>query len=111
MERLFGIFTVFLMVLGLNGCDTMTSEPYIYDAKEFNREAPNFGQEIHDRDSVSICYSRYGTTPEAVRKMAEAECDRFGKTAVFRSQDFLTCPVTTPARATYLCRDPQAATP
>ncbi len=111
MGRLSVSIAAILLVLATGACGVVSDEPYIYKANEFNRDAANFGEELTDRDSVAICYRKRGTTPETVRSMAETECGRFEKVAVFNSQDLLTCPIGTPVRATFLCVDPQTATP
>lgn len=96
-----------IMLLGLAGCSA--SAPYIYVKREFDRERPDFGEELKDRKEVSICYSKRGTTPETVRQMAETECEKFGRVAVFKEQEILACPVATPIKATYLCNKPRPA--
>ena len=90
-----------LVAPALVGCGN--TPPYIYNKDEFNREAVGFGQEPEDRDTVYICYSKRSTTPEAVRKMAQDECAKYDKVAVYRKQDILYCPVMTPARALFDC--------
>lgn len=97
--------TLFLAIpLLLAGCGM--AEPYVYQSAEFNREREGFGKALTDRDSVSICYTKRGTTAVYVRELAEKECAAFGKKAVFQSQDFLECPFATPARATFSCVKP-----
>lgn len=81
-------------------------EPYIYNAQEFNRDDPNFAKKLTDRQSVEICYTKQTTTPEALLNLAGLACGEFGKKAVIRSQDMLTCPILTPSRATFSCVAP-----
>ncbi len=81
--------------------------PHVHDPDEFNRESEDFGTEPTTIYRVDICYNTYGTTPAEVRRMAQAECARFNKVAIFVGQDVLHCPMITPARATYSCKPPQ----
>ena len=80
--------------------------PYVYDSDEFARDAPGFGKPPEDLDSVAICYATSGTTPQALRDLAGAECARFGKVAAFEGQDYLYCPLLTPTRARFACVRP-----
>lgn len=81
-------------------------EPYIYNADEFNRESPNFAKEIKDRSMVQICYNKKTTTPAKIRSMAEVECARFGKRALFKKHIPLECSLTAPALAEFYCLAP-----
>ncbi len=109
MGRRFILFALLLPLLApiLGGCGN--TPPYIFKDDEFDREDPDFAKEPKDRSSVYICYSKRGTTPADVRKMAEAECARYDKVAVFESQDILYCPLMTPARAKFACVPKQPA--
>ncbi|MDP6173950.1 MAG: hypothetical protein QGF09_07290, partial [Rhodospirillales bacterium] len=78
-------------------------DPYIFDKDEFNRKSANFGRELKDRSLVQVCYNSQSTTPQFMLQMANVECAKFGKRAVFRDQDLLECPLTTPARANFSC--------
>jgi len=90
--------------LGAGGCQW--TAPYVYNSSEFDRNAVGFGKEIEDRDAVSICYNSRGTTAAAVAKMAADECGKFGKVARYEGQDYLECPIMTPARVTFSCVEP-----
>ena len=76
---------------------------YVFKDDEFNRDSPNFNKEPTDRDSVQICYSNRSTTVDELLQLAEKECAIYGKTARFQFHEFFQCPLTTPARATFLC--------
>jgi len=79
-------------------------EPYVYEPGEFNRELRTFNKDPEDRTSVSICYNRRTTTPEALIEMAQAECGKYNKTAVFNRHGVtLICPFATPAQAIFFC--------
>ncbi len=85
----------------LGGCSA--AGPYVYREAEFNRAAPAFGQSPKDRGEVTICYSSQGAQPPDILALAEAACVKFGKTAVFASQDWRTCPLVTPVAANFRC--------
>ncbi len=103
-SKAFLAIAVATLALGAGGCQWTT--PYIYKESEFNRTSASFNRELEDRDEVQICYNKRGTTPEALAKMAKDECAKFDKTARFVSNDYLTCPMTTPVRATFSCVTP-----
>lgn len=100
------ILTCFLI---LGGCGI--AEPYVYKDSEFNRDRADFGKEPEDLNEVSICYNKRSTTAAAVRQLAEAECAKYKKVAVFRSHDLLECSLVTPARAIFVCQGPGNADP
>lgn len=79
------------------------TDPYVYDTQEFNRDAAEFGKELEDRTTVSICYNKRTTTPQQVLELAQNECGRFQKVAFFNGQDRLECPLFTPALAKFFC--------
>lgn len=110
MNNLHAVRLLFLslaMSLGLSACG---AQPYVYDGGEFNRSTPDFGKDQTDISSVTICYSESGATPQDIRVLAINECARFGKTAKFLKQDFLTCPLSTPAAAHFSCESEQPKT-
>jgi hypothetical protein len=92
-----------LVAVAVGAC---ASPPYIHDEAAYNRAHSDFGKPRTDRTEVTVCYARNATTADEVAALADAECRRFGKTAVPRSQDFVTCPLATPAAANFDCRDP-----
>jgi hypothetical protein len=91
----------FGLLLLAGGCAT---EPYVYTSQEFNRTRKDFGRDPTDIRSLVICYSSQSTTPEAVTKLAEAECGKFKKRAVFAKQEVYECPLLTPVSASYACQ-------
>ena len=100
--RIFGALFGVLLLLG--AC--VTQEPYVLNANEFNRESPNFAKEIKDRNNVEICYNKKSTTPARILAMAEIECAKFGKRAVFKLQKTLSCSIAAPALAEFYCLAP-----
>lgn len=96
-------FTVVLFgaILVLGAC--VTKEPYVHNAGEFNRDSPNFAQGIKDRSSVEICYNKKSTTPAKILAVADIECAKFGKRAVFKRHNTLTCSIAAPAQAVFYC--------
>lgn len=97
-----GVTFSVLSTLMLMSCSS--NAPYIYDANEFDRESAKYGKDIIDRSNVTICYDTSGTTPAIITQMANSECQKFGKTALFSHQSYQTCPLLTPAAATYICK-------
>jgi hypothetical protein len=79
------------------------AEPFVFISGEFDRGRADFGREPTDIEFVDICYNRYAITPEALREMAEGKCAAFDKKAVYRGQDYFTCPLFLPARARFDC--------
>ncbi len=94
---------IVLASLGPAAFGCAETEPYLYNATEFDREALDFGKEPENIRSVEICYSKHSTTAQELREMANARCGEFGKVARFQSQDYLQCPLFTPARAFFAC--------
>lgn len=92
------------LILSAGGC--AWAEPYVFDSQEFNRDAPNFGKELTDRSSVSVCYSRRGATPREVLDLAQTECGKFQKVARFTGQERLACPLVAPVKANFECVKP-----
>jgi len=106
-RALFSPLVVIVLAGGVTACGAV---PYVLDADEFNRSAPEFGKDVTDISDVTICYSRSNTTPDAVRGLAEKQCATFGKTSRFVDQDYLSCPMATPVAANFLCDAPKAST-
>ncbi len=91
-----------LLLLGLlGGCSAPGA--YVHRAGEFNRAATGFGQPPKDIKDVTVCYSSWRAEPQDILALAQAECVTFGKTAVFTSQDWRTCPLATPVAAKFSC--------
>ncbi len=78
-------------------------EPYVHDADKFHRYAVGFGEDPTDISEVTICYSGYESQAADIVKLAMTTCAKFGKTARFESQDYLSCPLVTPVSANYIC--------
>ncbi len=101
------LFLVILLVLG--ACSG--PPPYVHKAREFDRNASNFGQDPKDIENVTVCYAKSGTTPAEVRKTAQDECAKFNKEVRFLKQDYSTCPLSAPVSAFFECYIPQPAYP
>lgn len=56
------------------------------------------------RETVAVCYNALTTTPAAVRAVAEQECAKQKKHAVFIRQTEASCRLLLPAHAYYACR-------
>jgi hypothetical protein len=92
----------FVAVLGACG----ETRPYVYKTDEFDREADTFNKAPEDRDSVTICYNKLGTTPEIVFELATTECGKYAKRARRTHQNFGDCPMATPVEAHFACEKP-----
>ena len=101
LRRVLPVIVVASLGLAAFGC--AETDPYVYTASEFDRDEPGFGKEPTNIAKVEICYSKHSTTVQALGELANARCGEFGKVARFKSQDYLECPLFTPARATFAC--------
>lgn len=90
------------LVLGLafSGC---ASAPFVDGRREAGQIAP-VGMSTPDR--VAICYSSRGTTPRAVIALAQTECAKTNRNAVFDTQDEMRCALLAPTRAFFRCVGP-----
>ncbi len=104
-RRLFSGLAVGGAMLALGACAQF--EPYVYDANEFNREAPGFGREPTDIRKVEVCYNRSAATPEQILDLAQEACGKFGKEARFAYHRHLECPLMTPILAHFECVGPE----
>ncbi len=92
-----------LLCLSLALAACSRSEPYVHRPDEFNRENPSFGPGPKDILKVTICTSERGPPSQTVLEMAGAECAKFSKTAVFASQDYMSCPLLSPVATRFEC--------
>ena len=83
-----------------------SSDPYIFDAHEFNRGSLNFDKISKDLKSLKICHKKGVTERKQIIKIAQQKCSEYGKIARFEKQDFLHCPILTPSGAMFLCEKP-----
>lgn len=95
----------FVLLAGVGAAVAACSPPapYAYKEFEFNRELPTFGEPAATAAGIQICYNKLSTTPEALQRMAADHCASLGKAARFAGQDYLECPLLTPARAAFDC--------
>ena len=98
------VLALMLAAAAAEGCTP--APPYVYKKAEFDRGQRMFGREPTDIKSVTVCYGSWKTTPDEVTAVAEAECGKFGKVAVFTRQDYQICPLVTPVAAYYYCDTP-----
>jgi len=101
LRRIIPLIMAIWLPLLVVGCSRF--QPFVLKTGEFNRESPNFAKKATDIDSVTICYNKYGTTPQAVLDMAHEKCSEFKKTPRFSRQDYLRCPLFTPVGADFAC--------
>jgi hypothetical protein len=92
-----GLAAVVLAVLA--GCSA--PEPFVFKDAEFNRRI--IGRPAAVPGLIQVCYYGPATTIDAVLRLAEEECAKFGKTPQLIGQEVYVCPMTTPIAANYLC--------
>ncbi len=103
MKIRYAILGLFLAAPMLAAC---AEAPYVYKAEEYDRSSEYFASEPDDISDVIICYSSSNATPAQVLELAQARCAQYGKTARFETQDYLSCPLSTPVSARFFCEIP-----
>jgi hypothetical protein len=78
-------------------------QAYVQIEEEFNRKSAVFLNGVTSREGVKVCYHKDGTTPQQVAALAERECKKFYKRAVFIEQNLSFCPLATPISAIFQC--------
>ncbi|MBM3950939.1 MAG: hypothetical protein FJ311_05750 [Rhodospirillales bacterium] len=76
-------------------------EPFVYKPAEFDRR--NIGKPAPVPGIVQVCYHGPATSADAVLRLAEEECAKFGKSPQLIGQEITVCPMATPVAASYLC--------
>lgn len=84
----------------LGGCSR--AEPHVYRAAEFDRRTLGKAPVVVPGE-IQVCYSKQGTGPDAVVRLAEEECAKYGKSAQFIGNEIYNCPLSTPVSARYYC--------
>lgn len=97
-----GVALVGLAAAVLAGC-SYTAEPYVYDVTAYDREHPDFAKTPKTMNEVTVCYSKYGTTPAQITRLAAETCGRYGAGIQFLKNTYTLCPVTTPVGAQFAC--------
>ncbi len=92
-----------VFLLGLSACADQWPEPYVYYSSEYDRENPSFGKDPTDITEVTICYGKRNSTPEDIRQLAQDECGKFRKKAVFIEHKIDQCPLLAPIEAHFTC--------
>ena len=88
-----------VLVAILSGC--ARPEPFVFRNSEFDRRS--IGRPASVPGLVQVCYAASATTPDAVVRVAEEECAKFGKTPQAIGQEITVCPMAAPVTANYLC--------
>jgi len=107
-------------VLAIGACSA--PEPFVLRAYEFDRENKFFPEgpkasvlEKINRDKggyqAIVCYAGSGVDVNLIRQLADDECTRFRRTAVFAEHSLNYCPLTTPRAALYNCSLTVASVP
>ncbi len=76
-------------------------EPFVLNPSEFERRS--IGKPARIPGVIQVCYAANVTSADAVVRLAEDECAKFGKTPQMIGQDISDCPAVTPITANYLC--------
>jgi len=97
-------FSVLFVATILIGCSA--PEPYVWRPYTIDRAHANFpdGPTLTSGSQFSICYAKRGTTPAALKQLADEECGRFGMTSKFANQNYGICPLATPTAAQFSCQ-------
>lgn len=74
--------------------------PFVDGRREAGQKEP-VGASTPDR--VAVCYSSRNTTPREVLALAQAECAKTHRAAVFDGQDVFRCALLTPTRVFFKC--------
>lgn len=90
--------SLFLIGMVLSACSPV---PPFVDARREAGQVGLMGQSTLDRPA--ICYNRYATRQVDVDKLAEEECQKTGRRAVFEEDTKFTCCLVAPATAFYRC--------
>ena len=96
-RRAAAMWAASLMLLA--GCGILLA-PFVQTVRE-HRPDPRSETTI---TTVSVCYNRATTTPEAVRGLAEDVCAKQGAQAVFSEHRVLRCFLLQPVSAIFMCR-------
>lgn len=97
------IKSTLIISLSLVAAACTAPPPYVKNVGEFDRTSSVFLNGITDREKITICYAKNGTTPAMVSALAQQECASYAKRAVFREQSLQVCPLLTPVAAIYDC--------
>ncbi len=54
-------------------------------------------------DKVAICYNSLTTSPKSIKKLANKECAKTKRVAIFSYQDEFSCSILMPTRAYFNC--------
>lgn len=95
-----GLLVVGLAAAILGGCSR--AEPYVFRTAEFDRRV--LGKvPVAVPGEIQVCYSKMGTSPDEIVRLAEEECAKYGKSAQFIGNEIYQCPLSTPTTARYYC--------
>lgn len=100
--KYFGLLTI-AVAASLAGCAAESA--YVQRPYAIDREHADFplGPELKAGSTVTVCYAKSSATPQAVRKLADDECGRFGLGTAFIEQTLSICPLMTPVAAIFKC--------
>lgn len=88
--------TCVCVVLMLGGC--CLSKPFVddYSGSIFNKQSHSL------KDGVQICF--YQATPEELQEMADRECQKINRHAIYEKTTDFSCSVIAPSKAFFKCQ-------
>ena len=92
---------IMLVVLSCGVAACSPIKPFV-DARREAGQAGMVGQSTPDH--VAVCYNKYMTTKEEIEALAEKECQKIGRHAVYDTTVRFSCCFITPTTAFYYCR-------
>ena len=101
LRSLFAVLGAIVAVTVLGACSS--PDPFVYDSLAYNREDPEFGKPRKKRDTVTVCYSKYGSAQREVAILAANACAEFGAGIKFIGNSYVNCPLMTPVGAQFSC--------
>ena len=93
------IISVFLLAFCLTACSEV--RPFV-DARREAGKVQTVGQSTPNR--VAVCYNPIWDSDETVSALAQEDCAKRGKTAVFSDKSYFNCRLATPNTAFYDCQ-------
>jgi len=93
-----GVFAALTMLVAC-----AAAEPHIHNPAEFDRDHRDFAKSGLQSNNVTVCYSKYRTTPAQVADQARRACGALGLGIRFMQTEYDVCPLVTPIGAQFEC--------
>ena len=95
------LWLIFISIALAPACTS--SDPFIFNPHEFNRESSQFNKITQDLESIKICHKHGSNQGNKISTIAQKKCGEYGKIATFVKKDLLHCPLLTPAGSIFYC--------